>query len=142
MIDIGEKPILWHILKIYAHFGYRDFVVCLGYKGYFIKEYFAHYLLHESNVTFDFADNHEAITYDQTVVEPWRVSLVDTGLNTMTAGRVRRIRPYIGDEPFMLTYGTKGRSRHRRVGRSTAARKAGHGHRHPADGAFRSPPDG
>jgi glucose-1-phosphate cytidylyltransferase len=105
MIDIGEKPILWHILKIYAHYGYRDFVVCLGYKGYFIKEYFAHYLLHESDVTFDFADNHEAITYDQTVIEPWRVSLVNTGLNTMTAGRIKRIRPYIGNEPFMLTYG-------------------------------------
>ena len=66
-------------MKIYSHFGYRDFVICLGYKGYFIKEYFAHYLLHESNVTFDFADSHEAITYDQTVVEPWRVSLVNTG---------------------------------------------------------------
>ncbi len=105
MIDIGEKPMLWHILKIYSHFGFRDFVVCLGYKGYFIKEYFAHYLLHESNATFDFTGNTEAITYDRTVVEPWRISLVDTGLHTMTAGRVRRIRPYVGDGPFMLTYG-------------------------------------
>jgi glucose-1-phosphate cytidylyltransferase len=105
MIDIGEKPILWHIMKIYSHFGYRDFVICLGYKGYVVKEYFAHYYLHESNVTFDFADSSQVITHDQTVVEPWRVSLVNTGLNTMTGGRVKRIRPYIGDEPFMLTYG-------------------------------------
>ena len=105
MIEIGEKPVLWHIMKIYSHFGFQDFVICLGYKGYFIKEYFAHYFLHGSNVTFDFANNAQAITHDMTSVEPWKVSLVDTGLNTMTAGRVKRIRPYVGDQPFMLTYG-------------------------------------
>ena len=105
MIDIGEKPILWHIMKIYSHFGYRDFVICLGYKGYYVKEYFAHYVLHESNVTFDFTERNEAITYDQTAVEPWRVSLVNTGLDTQTAGRVLRVRPYLANETFMLTYG-------------------------------------
>ena len=105
MIEIGEKPILWHIMKIYSHFGHRDFVVCLGYKGYYIKEYFAHYLLHESDVTFDFTEQGPVITHGQTVAEPWRVSLVNTGVDTMTAGRVLRVRSYVGDEPFMLTYG-------------------------------------
>jgi len=105
MIEIGEKPILWHIMKIYSHFGHRDFVVCLGYKGYYIKEYFAHYLLHESDVTFDFTTQGQVISHEQTVAEPWRVSLVNTGIDTMTAGRVRRVRSYVGDEPFMLTYG-------------------------------------
>jgi glucose-1-phosphate cytidylyltransferase len=105
MIDIGEKPILWHIMKTYSHFGHRDFVVCLGYKGYYIKEYFAHYLLHESDVTFDFTTQDQTVAYNQTVAEPWRVSLVNTGIDTPTGGRVRRIRPYVGDETFMLTYG-------------------------------------
>ncbi len=105
MIDVGERPILWHIMKIYSHFGFRDFVVCLGYKGYYIKEYFAHYLLHESDVTFDFTSQGQPVSYGQTVAEPWRVSLVNTGLDTMTGGRVRRVRPYVGDGPFMLTYG-------------------------------------
>jgi glucose-1-phosphate cytidylyltransferase len=105
MIDVGEKPILWHIMKIYSHFGHRDFVICLGYKGYYVKEYFAHYYLHESDVTFDFRNNGEVVTHDSTVLEPWRVSLVDTGLDTMTGGRVRRVRKYVGDETFMLTYG-------------------------------------
>jgi glucose-1-phosphate cytidylyltransferase len=106
MIDIGEKPILWHIMKTYSHFGHQDFVVCLGYKGYFIKEYFAHYYLHESDVTFDFsAHNREMVTHTQSVVEPWRVTLVNTGIDTMTGGRVKRIRPHIGDQTFMLTYG-------------------------------------
>lgn len=105
MIEIGEKPILWHIMKLYSHFGFNDFIICLGYKGYFIKEYFAHYFLHESDVTFDFRDNDEKVVFHQHTVEPWQVTLVDTGLETMTGGRVKRIQPYVGDESFMLTYG-------------------------------------
>jgi len=105
MIEIGEKPILWHIMKTYSHFGHRDFVICLGYKGYYIKEYFAHYYLHESNVTFDFAAGEPQVSHDETVAEPWKVSLVNTGIDTQTGGRVRRIRPWVGDGTFMLTYG-------------------------------------
>jgi glucose-1-phosphate cytidylyltransferase len=104
MIEIGGRPILWHIMKIYSHFGFNDFVICLGYKGYCIKEYFAHYFLHESNVTFDFSNGNSRITHEHTA-EPWRVTLVDTGLETMTGGRIRRIQSYVGDNPFMLTYG-------------------------------------
>ncbi len=104
MIEIGERPILWHIMKQYSHFGFNDFVICLGYKGYHIKEYFAHYFLHESDITFDFRDANRREIHSHSV-EPWRVTLVDTGLQTMTGGRVGRIRPYIGDAPFMLTYG-------------------------------------
>jgi glucose-1-phosphate cytidylyltransferase len=104
MIEIGEKPILWHIMKFYSHFGFNDFVVCLGYKGYQIKEYFANYFLHESNVTFDFTNGKEEIVHDHQA-EPWRVTLVDTGGETMTGGRLKRIKSYLVDEPFMLTYG-------------------------------------
>jgi len=104
MIEIGGRPILWHIMKIYSHYGFNDFVICLGYMGYAIKEYFAHYLLHESDVTFDFTRGDSCITHNHSA-EPWRVTLVDTGVDTMTGGRVKRIQPYIGDEPFMLTYG-------------------------------------
>lgn len=104
MIEIGEKPILWHIMKIYSHFGYSDFIVCLGYKGYVIKEYFANYFLHESNVTFDFRDQNKQIIHTHTA-EPWRVTLVNTGGDTMTGGRVKRVKPYLENEPFMLTYG-------------------------------------
>lgn len=104
MIEIGERPILWHIMKIYSHYGFNDFVICLGYKGYCIKEYFAHYFLHESDITFDFRNNSERIIHNHTA-EPWMVTLVDTGIETMTGGRVKKTRPYIGDEPFMLTYG-------------------------------------
>ena len=104
MIEIGGRPILWHIMKIYSHFGYNDFVVCLGYKGYCIKEYFAHYFLHESDVTFDFRNASQRVVHHHTA-EPWRVTLVDTGAETMTGGRVRRVREYLDDEPFMLTYG-------------------------------------
>jgi glucose-1-phosphate cytidylyltransferase len=104
MIEIGGRPILWHIMKIYAQHGFNDFVVCLGYKGYVIKEYFANYFLHESNVTFDFTAGNARYTHENTA-EPWKVTLVDTGDGTMTGGRIKRIRPYIGDEPFMLTYG-------------------------------------
>lgn len=105
MIEIGERPILWHIMKIYSSFGYNDFVICLGHKGVFIKEYFEHYFLHESDVTFEFDGLNKSCFYHQTNVEPWRVTLCDTGLNTMTGGRIKRIKKYIGNEPFMLTYG-------------------------------------
>jgi glucose-1-phosphate cytidylyltransferase len=104
MIEIGEKPILWHIMKIYSHYGFNDFVICLGYKGYCIKEYFAHYFLHEADVTFDFTDSNRQIIHNH-FAEPWKVTLINTGLNTMTGGRVKRIQPYVGDETFMLTYG-------------------------------------
>ena len=104
MVEIGGKPILWHIMKIYSSFGFNEFVICLGYKGYTIKEYFAHYFIHNSDVTFDFSNNNERIIHTHNA-EPWKVTLVDTGINTMTGGRVKRVQPYIGDEPFMLTYG-------------------------------------
>jgi glucose-1-phosphate cytidylyltransferase len=104
MIEIGDKPILWHIMKIYSHYGYNDFIICLGYKGYMIKEFFADYYLHTSDITFDFADNNKMIVHNN-VAEPWKVTLVDTGLNTMTGGRIKRIEKYINDETFLFTYG-------------------------------------
>ena len=104
MIDIGGRPILWHILKIYSHFGINDFVICCGYKGYVIKEFFANYFLHMSDVTFDIQTNR--ITVHNSVAEPWRVTLVDTGIETGTGGRLRRVRHYLDpDEPFCMTYG-------------------------------------
>lgn len=104
MIEIGGRPILWHIMKIYSHYGFDDFIICLGYKGYCIKEYFAHYFLHEADITFDFRDGNQRTIHSHTA-EPWRVTLVDTGLETMTGGRVKRVAPYLEHEPFMLTYG-------------------------------------
>lgn len=104
MIEIGGRPILWHIMKIYSHYGYNDFIICLGYKGYVIKEYFAHYFLHESDVTFDFTTGSQQIVHGHSA-EPWRVTLVNTGLDTMTGGRVKRIMSFVNNEPFMLTYG-------------------------------------
>lgn len=103
MIEIGGRPILWHVMKIYSHYGINDFVVCLGYKGYVIKEYFANYFLHMSDVTFDMANNRMEV--HQNHAEPWRVTLVDTGTDTMTGGRLARVRSYLGDEPFCFTYG-------------------------------------
>lgn len=103
MIEIGEKPILWHIMKYYSQYGFHDFVICLGYKQYVVKEFFADYFLHTSDVTFDLANNKMEVHNNYS--EPWKVTLVDTGLNTMTGGRIKRIKPYIGNEPFMLTYG-------------------------------------
>ncbi|MEZ4909317.1 MAG: glucose-1-phosphate cytidylyltransferase [Saprospiraceae bacterium] len=103
MVEIGGKPMLWHIMKIYSSFGYNDFIICLGYKGYIIKEYFANYFLHQSDVTFDIK-NHEMEIHN-THADPWKVTLVDTGLNTMTGGRVKRVKKYIDNNPFMLTYG-------------------------------------
>jgi len=104
MIEIGDQPILWHIMKYYSYYGYNDFIICAGYKQHVIKEYFADYYLHRSDVTFDFSNGGE-MTIHNNVSEPWKVTIVDTGLNTMTGGRVKRIQPFIGDETFMLTYG-------------------------------------
>jgi glucose-1-phosphate cytidylyltransferase len=104
MIEIGERPILWHIMKLFSAYGLNDFIICLGYKGYSIKEYFAHYYLQESDVTFDFREENLRITHQHSA-EPWRVTLVDTGLETMTGGRLRRVRQYLGDETFCFTYG-------------------------------------
>ncbi|MDO8879563.1 MAG: glucose-1-phosphate cytidylyltransferase [Coriobacteriia bacterium] len=103
MAEIGDKPILWHIMKIYSSYGFNDFIICLGYKGYVIKEYFSNYFLHNSDVTFDMRDNR--VEVHQNATEPWRVTLVDTGAETMTGGRIRRIAPYVEDDTFMLTYG-------------------------------------
>lgn len=104
MIEIGGKPILWHIMKIYSHYGINDFIICCGYKGYLIKEYFANYFLHMSDVTFDM--NTNSMQVHQRHAEPWKVTLVDTGENTMTGGRIKRVAPYLdGDESFCLTYG-------------------------------------
>lgn len=104
MIEIGEKPILWHIMKYYSSFGYNEFIICCGYKQYVIKEFFADYYLHMSDVTFDFTVENKMIVHNNKS-EPWKVTLIDTGLNTMTGGRIKRVKDYIGDEPFMLTYG-------------------------------------
>src|SRR5678809_400311 len=103
MVEIGGRPILWHIMKIYSAHGINDFVVCLGYKGYMIKEYFANYFLHMSDVTFDMHYNQMQIHENK--AEPWRVTLVDTGDSTMTGGRLKRVKRYLTDENFCLTYG-------------------------------------
>jgi glucose-1-phosphate cytidylyltransferase len=103
MIGVGGKPILWHIMKIYSHHGINDFVICLGYMGYVIKEYFANYFLHMSDVTFDFAANKMEVHHQHT--EPWRVTLVDTGPETLTGGRLLQVRDYVGDDSFCFTYG-------------------------------------
>lgn len=103
MVETGGKPILWHIMKIYSHYGFNDFVILCGYKGYLIKEYFINYYRHMSDLTVDL--NNNSITYHKNLAEPWKVTLLDTGLETMTGGRIKRARDYIGDETFMLTYG-------------------------------------
>ena len=103
MIEIGNKPILWHILKIYSNYGINDFIICCGYKGYVIKEYFANYFLHNSDVTFDMSDNTMQIHTKKS--EPWKITLVDTGENTMTGGRLKRVQEYIQNETFCFTYG-------------------------------------
>ncbi len=103
MVEIGGKPILWHILKIYSHYGINDFVICCGHKGYVIKEYFANYFLHNSDITFDMKKN--AMEVHQSTTEPWKVTVVDTGEHTMTAGRLKRVAPYLGKEDFCFTYG-------------------------------------
>jgi len=103
MVEIGGRPILWHIMKIYSAHGINDFVILLGYKGYYIKEYFANYFLHQSDVTIDLQNNKMEVLNNSS--EPWRVTLLDTGLNTMTGGRIKRAQRVVGDEPFLLTYG-------------------------------------
>ncbi len=103
MVEIGGKPILWHIMKIYSHYGFNDFVVCLGYKGYYIKEWFNNYYLHTNDITMDFEKN--TVEYHNNRAEKWKVTLVDTGEHTMTGGRLKRVRSFVGNETFMLTYG-------------------------------------
>ena len=103
MIEIGGMPILWHIMKIYSHYGFNDFIICLGYKQYIVKEFFANYFLYNSDVTFDLKNNSMQVLSDH--VDPWKVTLIDTGLNTMTGGRLKRVKDYVGNNPFLLTYG-------------------------------------
>lgn len=103
MVEIGGMPILWHIMKIYSTYGFNDFIICLGYKGYIIKEYFANYFLHKSDVTIDLTDNSLKVLDSQ--AEPWKITLIDTGVDSMTGGRIKRIQPYVNNEAFMLTYG-------------------------------------
>ena len=104
MIEIGEKPILWHIMKEYSYYGHNEFIICCGYKQHMIKEYFADYYLYNGDVTFDFGKEN-MMTIHNNVSEPWKVTLVDTGLNTMTGGRIKRVQKYVGNETFMMTYG-------------------------------------
>ena len=104
MVEIGGMPILWHIMKVYSFYGFNEFIICAGYRQHVIKEWFADYFLHTSDVTFDFAKDNEMIVHRKHV-EPWRVTIIDTGLNTQTGGRVKRIKDYVGNETFMLTYG-------------------------------------
>ncbi len=103
MLEIGGKPILWHIMKTYSHYGYNEFVILLGYKGYVIKEYFANYFLHQSDVTIDLSSNN--IEVHNNISEPWKVTLIDTGIDSMTGGRIKRAKDFIGKEAFLLTYG-------------------------------------
>jgi glucose-1-phosphate cytidylyltransferase len=134
MVEIGGQPILWHIMKIYAHYGFNEFVICLGYKGYMIKEYFTNYFYHMSDITVDLQRNKVEIHKNE--AEPWKVTLVDTGDDTMTGGRIKRVERYIGDERFMLTYGdgvsdldigdlVKHHERNKKLATLTAIRPAG-----------------
>lgn len=104
MIEIGGKPILWHIMKLYSAYGFNEFIICAGYKQHVIKEWFEDYFIHNSDITFDFTDGSKMIVHNK-FTEKWKVTIVDTGLNTMTGGRIKRIKDYVGDEPFFLTYG-------------------------------------
>ena len=105
LIEIGGMPILWHIMKEYSYYGHKDFIICAGYKQEVIKEWFANYFLHNSDVTFDFRDGKNEMTIHETHMEEWKVTVVDTGYNTMTGGRIKRIQKYVGNEPFFMTYG-------------------------------------
>lgn len=105
MIEIGGKPILWHIMKEYSYYGFNEFVICAGYKQHYIKEWFADYFLHKSDITFDFTNGRNDMVIHDQRCEPWKVTVVDTGLDTMTGGRIKRIQKYVGDNPFMMTYG-------------------------------------
>ena len=103
MVEIGGKPVIWHIMKLYSHYGFNDFIICLGYRGYMIKEYFSHYFMHMSDVTIDLSKNETKI--HTTASEPWKITLVDTGLDTMTGSRLKRVKKYVGNQAFLLTYG-------------------------------------
>lgn len=105
MVELGGMPILWHIMKLYGHYGINEFIICAGYKQHVIKEYFADYFLHTSDITFDFTNGKNEMIVHRNTSEPWKVTVVDTGLNTMTGGRIKRIKDYVSGEPFMLTYG-------------------------------------
>lgn len=105
MIEIGGMPILWHIMKEYAYYGHNEFIICAGYKQEYIKEWFANYFLHNSDISFDFREGKNELTVHQSHLEPWKVTVVDTGYNTMTGGRIKRIQPYVENEPFFMTYG-------------------------------------
>ena len=105
MIEIGGQPIMWHIMKEYAYYGFNEFIICAGYRQEYIKKWFSDYFLRNSDVTFDYRDGKNEMTVHASQCEPWRVSVIDTGLNTMTGGRIKRVQPYIGDEPFLMTYG-------------------------------------
>jgi glucose-1-phosphate cytidylyltransferase len=103
MIDIGGKPIIWHIMKLYSHFGFNEFIICLGYKGYIIKEYFVNYFLHQTDVTLDLSAN--STQFHSSKAEPWKITLLDTGADTLTGGRLKRVKGFVGDATFMMTYG-------------------------------------
>ena len=105
MIEIGGMPILWHIMKEYACYGYTEFIICAGYRQEYIKDWFANYFLHHSDVTFDYSNGKNVMTVHQSKLEPWKVTVVDTGYNTMTGGRIKRVQKYVGNEPFLMTYG-------------------------------------
>lgn len=105
LVEIGEMPILWHIMKEYSYYGHNEFIICAGYKQHMIKEWFADYFLHSSDVTFDYTGGDNQLIVHRSSVEPWRVTVVDTGMDTMTGGRIKRVQPYIGDETFLMTYG-------------------------------------
>lgn len=105
MIEIGGKPIIWHIMKEYSYYGYNEFIICAGYKQHVVKEWFADYFLHNSDITFDYSNGERNITVHDQYLDKWKVTVVDTGLNTMTGGRIKRVQKYIGNEPFMMTYG-------------------------------------
>lgn len=105
MVDIGGQPILWHIMKEYSFYGYDDFIICAGYKQHIIKQWFADYFLRNSDVTFDYSEGRDIMHIHSSRIEPWRVTVVDTGLNTMTGGRIKRVQKYIGNSPFLMTYG-------------------------------------
>ncbi len=105
MVELGGMPIIWHIMKLYSHYGFNEFIICGGYKQHIIKEYFANYFLHMSDITYDFTHGKNEMIVHHSAAEPWKVTVVDTGLHTMTGGRIKRVQDYIGDEPFMMTYG-------------------------------------
>jgi len=105
LVEIGGQPILWHIMKSYAYYGHDEFIICAGYKQYAIKEWFSNYFLDSSDVTFDYRNGQNELTVHKSYAEPWKVTVVDTGLNTMTGGRIKRIQEYVGNEPFLMTYG-------------------------------------